>query len=472
MVDDKFSIRRRRVCSVLFALLSAGCLPTTSAQCPGNLRNKNIIPVAEIRQLDDEIANVRMQRGPFHLPSLKQCQLLEKMNKILAGDEDGSFRITGDGLLHLNTTLNSTKRSLYTLHLSLLEKWRVGEDETFLTINQSACVEICVCPGASNNCVPASSPTSVALSSGYDASTSITTSTLGGSVIVTTREYLTSSSMESGVKTVPITYNTMTERTTVIDRHLNSVRPAVSDVEEQLRLVIILGAMVLAVAVLIILLMALQLYKKSRKHWCMKVRSAPVSPHDIEVSTNHDFSEPLPDNELFYYYYTDVDSQVETPGFVSSNRRDRYHVDTKEVSHGECHRDVYDASQLRRLRFVAQRDLSVETAKWVDEQRQITERRTSMPTALDDVSVDSRDDGGDSLPEFSFRSLPSHLLMNITGDNNIILTNPLAKVVSPQAHCSSRPTESPVSSLASWAVRHGSDYGSPESQLPPVEQSS
>lgn len=198
-------------------------------------------------------------------------------------------------------------------------------------------------------------------------------------------------------------------------------------------------------------------------------------PQKRERSPTYEHTEPPPDSELFYYYYAEMDSEVEAPGFVSSNRRELYHI--RSNHNWDMHSRRYgDANATKdRLGVSTCRESSDKTAEWVDEQRRITERRTSMPTALDDVSVESKaDEVADCLPEFSVmpdaHPHPSHAVrVNLLADANFVLTNPLVKLSIPQVPSQDRQRRASTSSLTCDRVRHGSNYGSPDRPLPPVE---
>lgn len=241
-----------------------------------DVKNSHVIAVAEFHPVADNITRVKVV-DELNL-RLKKCNLVEKNNKILHGDEDSTFWISDDGLLHLNSSLNHTRKQLYTLEIGLFELWKVGGDKTFVTIAQTACIEICVCPGKSTVCekgpdllstaspvktspsartlVPSSSSVLVSDASGPSGLTSIPTS--GSSTPLPVQSTGTDTPQR-------VLITSPTTKEDYRQARFTSQYP-VSDIEDQLFLAIVLAATVLAVAVLIILLMACQLYKKSR-YW-------------------------------------------------------------------------------------------------------------------------------------------------------------------------------------------------------------
>ena len=466
--------------------------------------------------------------------NLKECEAISKLSTMTAGDT-GTFGITKDGQLYLraNSSLNSTRKRDYTLKISLAEKWKFVEDETYVTIWQTACVMVCVCPGESTNCLPSPSPdTIVQTHPGSSTSTSDVTTesssasdgTLHNSAVTTeSSPVLTTTASDDTLHSSAVTRQPDPVLTTKVSdgvlhnsavttqsspvlattlkvvpggpMKLTSVRPTKNwkyykpdksyrkpdrpehhhepNMKSEVDMAIVLCSVGLGTALIVILLLVCKLYMKSKRYWiseykgcdkfailfvCIlhrkhsKEKNKHKSLDDIEMSRRKEKSpccvpaEPPPGSELFYYYYADSeDCQADEPGLVRSNRRE--HHQSMLNQDGYLHGQSCSTSQ-KWLGAVTRQDSGDKTAEWVDEQRRITERRTSMPTALDDVSVESREDCAESLPELSVKSHPSlyRVRVNLLRDANFVLTNPLVKLAVPQASHWSQTRQSLTSS--------------------------
>jgi hypothetical protein len=380
-----------------------------------------------------------------HNFDLKKCRSVSKLSTIKYGDAD-TFGITSDGDLYLksNSSLNSTKQRDYTVTISLEEKWKSMEDETYFGIWQTACVMICVCPGESTACLPSSSP-----------DTTLPTPTSDDSLLstaVTTESSVTTPSSTTEVITLAPIRKRPTKRSKWFGQDWDQV-PGHSHehARSELDMAIVLCTVGLGTAVMVILLLVCILYMKSKRYpignsegvtkltilfvcvWYRKLlkeenRSKSIkSLNDIEMSQRKDKvpcnepapAEPPPDSELFYCYYSDLEgSHDDEPGVVSSNRREQQHQDILNQD-GRLHDQIGSSSRS-----------GDKTAEWVDEQRRIIEKRTSMPTALDDVSVE------DCAESLSLKSHPSlyRVRVDLIRDGNFVLTNPLVKLVPRALH--------------------------------------